>query len=409
MRIYFTGHTSFGNRGCEALIRSTTKIIRGRFPNAEFAVPSSNQSLDLRQWAGAKDFGVEFVSVEPHPWSLKWWNRVQRRLYRDLYKFGRPTYQVSEATRREIFRCDAVIVSGGDVLSLDYELYSLYLHSGMIDAALSFGKPVHIWAASIGPFDKMPEVERQMTSLLKRVTSVTVRESVTKAYLDRLGINAVQVCDPAFLLDPEPWSHPLLTNPAPGGILGFNVSPLVRRTISGSAAQNRFDDEIASFLMDVISNTDLSILLVPHVGVLDGSETSNSDADYMRRILQRVGVNERISLIPDDRNAAQLKYAVGKCRFFIGARTHATIAAWSQGVPTCSIAYSVKARGLNKDLFDDESVVLRTPEVSRKTLNSALDHLRQNESRYVQLLQSNSDRLRAKSWSAANVLSRENE
>ena len=39
---------------------------------------------------------------------------------------------------------------------------------------------------------------------------------------------------------------------------------------------------------------------------------------------------------------------------FVGARTHATIAAYSTGVPTLSIGYSVKARGIARDLFGGE-------------------------------------------------------
>lgn len=36
---------------------------------------------------------------------------------------------------------------------------------------------------------------------------------------------------------------------------------------------------------------------------------------------------------------------------FIGARTHATIAAYSSCVPTLVLGYSVKSRGIAKDLF----------------------------------------------------------
>ena len=36
---------------------------------------------------------------------------------------------------------------------------------------------------------------------------------------------------------------------------------------------------------------------------------------------------------------------------FIGARTHATIAAYSSCVPTLVVGYSVKAKGIAKDLF----------------------------------------------------------
>lgn len=50
----------------------------------------------------------------------------------------------------------------------------------------------------------------------------------------------------------------------------------------------------------------------------------------------------------------KLKGIISRCRFFIGARTHATIAAYSTGVPTLVVGYSVKARGIARDLFGTE-------------------------------------------------------
>ena len=45
---------------------------------------------------------------------------------------------------------------------------------------------------------------------------------------------------------------------------------------------------------------------------------------------------------------------ISKCRAFIGARTHATIAAYSTCVPTLVVGYSVKALGIARDLFGSE-------------------------------------------------------
>ena len=47
----------------------------------------------------------------------------------------------------------------------------------------------------------------------------------------------------------------------------------------------------------------------------------------------------------------QLKHLISQCRLFIGARTHATIAAYSTGIPTLVVGYSVKSRGIAMDLF----------------------------------------------------------
>ena len=78
----------------------------------------------------------------------------------------------------------------------------------------------------------------------------------------------------------------------------------------------------------------------------------------MIRLADSFGVNERIAVI-DDCNCMQLKGFISRCRFFIGARTHATIAAYSTGVPTLVLGYSVKSRGIATDLFGtDENYVV---------------------------------------------------
>jgi colanic acid/amylovoran biosynthesis protein len=46
-----------------------------------------------------------------------------------------------------------------------------------------------------------------------------------------------------------------------------------------------------------------------------------------------------------------MKWVIGKCLAFAGARTHSTIAALSSHVPTLSLSYSIKAIGINKDIF----------------------------------------------------------
>ena len=48
-------------------------------------------------------------------------------------------------------------------------------------------------------------------------------------------------------------------------------------------------------------------------------------------------------LLVGDHNCMELKGFIGRCRFFVGARTHATIAAYSSCVPTLAAGYSVKS------------------------------------------------------------------
>ena len=77
----------------------------------------------------------------------------------------------------------------------------------------------------------------------------------------------------------------------------------------------------------------------------------------------------------------QLKGYILRCRFFIGARTHATIAAYSTGVPTLVLGYSVKSRGIAKDIFGtDKGYVLPIEKLySAEDLLESYHHLKENE------------------------------
>jgi colanic acid/amylovoran biosynthesis protein len=69
------------------------------------------------------------------------------------------------------------------------------------------------------------------------------------------------------------------------------------------------------------------------------------------------------------------KYVINNLQFFLGVHTHATIATLSSCIPTVSIAYCIKAKGINKDLFGNEQAILSTPEVSKEMLVTALKWL----------------------------------
>ena len=100
-------------------------------------------------------------------------------------------------------------------------------------------------------------------------------------------------------------------------------------------------------LIDYILNkTDMNIVLIPHVIWKD----NNDDREPLGYLYDLFKDSNRILLINDE-DCQKLKGIISKCRFFIGARTHSTIAAYSSCVPTLVVGYSVKAKGIAKDLF----------------------------------------------------------
>jgi polysaccharide pyruvyl transferase WcaK-like protein len=86
-----------------------------------------------------------------------------------------------------------------------------------------------------------------------------------------------------------------------------------------------------------------------------------------------------VLLVPDA-PAAELKAVIARCSLFVGARTHATIAAYSSCVPTLVLGYSVKAAGIAEDLFGtDGHYVLPVQQISGDSqITDAFEWLRTN-------------------------------
>lgn len=389
MKIFLAGQTTFGNRGCEALVRSSSCMIHERNPEVEIICPLENPDIDRLQWPEAKSFGVDFVPRPIFPKSFRLWAKLIKVLP-FVERFGAPRFKVDSNTMRHFKESDALIMTGGDVLSLEYGVASLYVWVNLIEKAMGQALPSILWAASVGPFSTKPHVEKKMIEHLKKYESITVRETISYNYLKGLGLIDVKlVADPAFNLNVEEFAfQEKSVLKAPEKLLGLNVSPLINEFRGGSNDVKSLDQEVLEFILKVLKNTDYSVLLVPHVDPLDGGIV-NSDSHYMKKILVRLSEEDkaRVTLLPNTLNASQLKYAISKCRFFIGARTHSTIAAFSTGVPTISIAYSIKAKGLNNDLFGSEKYILETSCLSADTLMKSLNLLEKDEAEIKSILQ----------------------
>lgn len=379
--ILLTGHSSFGNRGCEALVRSTVGLISDALGRVRFLVPSSNPTRDLQQWPEARDAGVELIDAPTlSRWQGKWGAACERWPLLQQLPPPRPT--LSPSVRAAIARADMVLAIGGDNYSLDYGLASLRQIMGVDGAALRMGKPVVLWGASVGPFERMPVVERQMAAFLRRLNLITVRESSSVAYLRSIGVtaNVMPVMDSALTMAPQSVDCSAWWPMEVGdGVLGLNISALIDVVRRRAGQTGSLIDEVAAFVREVLERTRLAVVLVPHVAPLNGEPRNNDDVANAQILQALGGATPRLAMVPPGLNAAQLKHVIGRFRYFIGARTHATIAAFSSSVPTLSIAYSVKAKGINRDQFGHERYVLETPHLNAGSLRAGLRLLQSEE------------------------------
>ena len=73
-KILINGQKNFGNRGCEALIRSIVKLIKNKYSDAKIFIPSSNPLLDRKQF---DDSSITFIPYY-YPLALRIWTQLLR-------------------------------------------------------------------------------------------------------------------------------------------------------------------------------------------------------------------------------------------------------------------------------------------------------------------------------------------
>lgn len=178
---------------------------------------------------------------------------------------------------------------------------------------------------------------------LSKYHTIIARESITYEALKKVFDKMPKIyCypDPAFTLGKK--DRPLPDGFAEGNTVGINVSPLIQSSESFEGITIKNYQELIRF---IIERTDMQIALIPHV-----VWEQNDDRKPIHELYEMFKETGRVVEI-EDGSCEELKGCISRCRLFVGARTHATIAAYSTCVPTLVVGYSIKARGIAKDLF----------------------------------------------------------
>jgi len=381
-KFYLTGQKTFGNRGCEAIVRSTVALLKRQFGCVTVFVPSDNIDLDKAQWPDHAESGVVFVPFY-YPKLTRYWVQAQRLPFSCIKQMDWPFSPSSELVRT-LESVDAVLSIGGDMYTYEGRLPSWIM--GLDQIAIKMGIPVILWGATVSDFNKEPEFIPKLQHHFESMALKVVRESFSeKILLDEFKTsNVLRMPDSAFTLQSSKVNvEKFWPETSENGVLGLNVSPLVERFSGNSGGVSR---QTAIFIREIVSTRGMSVLLIPHVTPLDGG-SKNNDYEYLHSILKKVSdLGGKVQIMNPQFNSVETKYVISQCRYFIGARTHATIAAISSGLPTISIAYSAKAKGINADIFGNEPVVLSLNNLNADSLISAFDFLVNNEGRLIAIL-----------------------
>lgn len=345
-KILICQHGGSSNHGCEALARTTLSLIEGLSEPCQVTLYSYRVEDDKKYLADLPQLHIAGLSHLPGRFSAHNISyHIKKRMGQSASRLP-----ITPEFARLVRESDLVIAIGGDNYCYNRgEGY--YALDRFIRAQ---GKPYMLLGCSIEP-DDLP---RGLAAHLRLFDTVTARESITyEALRDHGVICAVPSHDSAFLL-------PAIKNTLPAGFIegntvGINLSPLIQRLESkpGITIEN-----YRRLVRHILDTTDMAVALIPHVVWEEGD-----DRRPLQQLYDEFASTGRVVMVPDA-DCRVLKGAIARLRFFIGARTHATIAAYSSEVPTLVVGYSVKARGIARDLFgtEDNYVIpvqtLKTPD-----------------------------------------------
>ncbi|MGN1478365.1 MAG: polysaccharide pyruvyl transferase family protein [Acutalibacteraceae bacterium] len=354
MKYFLFDHSGSLNRGCEAIIRGTLNIISRADPDASFKLASFDPGSDAHFNIPTCSMACrDLTQVEK---AVSAFNVKLRHSERYALK------KMYSTVTDEAKDYDICLSVGGDTYCYGDNAPIREITSQLHKS----GKKTVLWGASVGKEDLTAE----KIEAFKSFDAIFVREPLTYELLEKIVPSGklFSFADPAFCMERE--DLPLPDGFEQGNTLGFNLSPLV------CAKNPDLTDACVGFLKKIIENTTLQIALIPHV-TADG----NNDCDVLDEIYDKLSDPLRVIKIPGNLTAPQYKGYIARLRFFIGARTHATIAAYSNGVPTIVLSYSVKARGISADLFSGEKFVIDSKTVSSpETLEAQFKALVEQES-----------------------------
>lgn len=378
MKIMMFAHDGSLNRGCEAIVRSSAALLKGELSHSEIYLASGKPETDkvIPQLDGIYDG----TTMPIRKYSPDWWISSMRvKWFRDeTYALGRIHRRIID----KIGEMDVCLSIGGDNYCYG-EQPGWYEIDRRVKAQ---GKKLVLWGCSIGEEDMSP---RKLEDL-KLFDLILTRETLTYNMLKSKGLQQVRlVADPAFTMEKEELELP--SGWRNGNTVGLNFSPLVQSRSAGS------DKAVKQLIRHILETTDMAIALTPHV-----MEHGNNDYELLQGLHNEFRDTGRVLLLPDHLTAVQYKGYIARMRFFIGARTHATIAAYSNCIPTLVLGYSVKSKGIAKDLFGEEKLVLDIADLSngdkliggfralvdeedqiRETLRNALPGIREKSGKAV--------------------------
>jgi colanic acid/amylovoran biosynthesis protein len=425
MKILITWIGPWLDKGEAAMIISMVKELRERIPNVSITVSPSSfqpQDIDIIKYSEYNLKVLPGILSRFHSILLKlkflkfkalqatvalslflalmaknivWWI-----LYKSLRLDAGFLIRSNKDIVKEYKDADWVIFCGGQ--------YITNLGPGLIIALYEIifskllGKPVMIWANSLGPFNSKyirPFVKR----VLNKVDLITTREATSKKFLDDIGVTA-----PVFVSADAAFTLPSISReeaitliereteiPKNELMVGVTAIPWNFPGEKGDA-NKKFDNylgAVAGAVDYIIEKLNAHVFFFPQVIL----PPIKDDRPISMKVLNKIRNKSKATVLTADYAPEQIKGMYGCMSLLIGTRFHSCILAQSMHVPTIAIEYSGhKALGIMR-LLDLEEYVCDINTITTDELTSKIDKIWAERDEVKKKLEKNIKVMQAKS------------
>lgn len=368
-----------GNLGVSALASGTIASILHAFPQAQirlFDYGKEPRTYQERGSAGAS--AVRLVNIR---FSKKVFleNNIARLLLTVACLKCVPSARLrrKRLNKNPYLRCIAeadfiTSIAAGDSFSDIYRLRRLLYVALPQILVLWMNKPLILLPQTYGPF-KSRMARAVARYILRRARLVFSRDQEgreeTAKLLGKTDERIRFAYDMGFALEPFPPGDSRVVDQisqmkSQGTLVGLNVSGLLYGGGYGRAdyfkGKTDYRELVHRLIEYLAGNQQAQVLLIPHVfndkSSVAGEIGDNAACDEVFDLLA-AKYPGRLRRLEGRFDQHEIKFIIGQCEFFLGARMHACIAALSQCVPCVSFAYSKKFLGVMKSIDAGEVVV----------------------------------------------------
>ena len=329
-----------GNRGCVALSLSTLyiidKILNGRNIPHAFYLPQSGYDKKEEHTIKAGKVNLKFISLmDITPLSIK-------QQIKNIAK-----YKEYQATKKAYQEADFILDIGqGDSFADIYGKRRFDWIFSQYRLGMKYKKPYCILPQTIGPF-KDASIRTQACKGISYAKCVMARDKQSYDYVKELLPDkpVTEIIDVAFFM---PFNRKEFNKDFIH--VGLNVSALLWH--GGYTRDNQFGlnvdypSVIRSIIDYFLKQANVKVHLIPHV--VSGERHVENDYAVSYDLFEEYN-HPNLILSPLFLDPISAKSYIAGMDFFMGARMHSTIAAFSSEVPVVPMAYSRKFNGLFTD------------------------------------------------------------